>query len=441
MMSLRNIFVFFFIIPLELYFAQNSLLNGPLVGYSKMREVSVWVQTIKPGTVYVEYWVEQDTSSKFVSETIHTSSENANTGKIIITGLQPGNRYYFDIFVDNKKVDLSFQPKFRTQTLWQWRADPPNFRFAVGSCAYINEPEFDRPGEPYGGNYEIFESIADKNPEFMLWMGDNVYLREVDWDSRSGILHRYTHDRQIKELKRLFGTTHNYAIWDDHDFGPNNSDRGFINKDLTLEAFKLFWPNPSFGVNGQDGITTYFEWNDCAFFLLDDRYYRTPDRRKTGKREMLGENQLEWLIDALTSSRATFKFIVIGGQVLNSYPSGENFASFAEERDKLLNYISEEDIPGVIFLSGDIHRTELLKMEREGKYPLYEFTVSPLTSGVSNWKEKDTTHIVPGTLTYAKNFGVFEVSGERKNRILTFSDFDSNGKLLWKYTIKENELK
>ena len=33
-----------------------------------------------------------------------------------------------------------------------------------------------------------------------------------------------------------------------------------------------------------------------------------------------------------------------------------------------------------MFLSGDRHFTELLKVERPGTYPLYEFTSSPLTS-------------------------------------------------------------
>ena len=48
--------------------------------------------------------------------------------------------------------------------------------FAIGSCSYVNEPEFDRPGKPYGSNFEIFNSINNKNPDFMLWLGDNMYF-------------------------------------------------------------------------------------------------------------------------------------------------------------------------------------------------------------------------------------------------------------------------
>ena len=199
----------------------------------------------------------------------------------------------------DKLIQRSYSLEFQTQVLWQWRTDPPPFRFATGSGAYINETIYDRPGKPFGGEYEIYTRIYEQNPDFMLWLGDNFYLREVDWNSRTGILKRLTHGRATKEFQPLLGSVHNYAIWDDHDFGPNNSDRGFWNKETTLEAFKLFWPNPSYGINGKPGTTTFFEWADVDFFLLDNRYYRTPNSRKHAYREMLGEDQLEWLEDCM----------------------------------------------------------------------------------------------------------------------------------------------
>ena len=48
-------------------------------------------------------------------------------------------------------------------------------------------------------------------------------------------------------MQPLLARTHNYAIWDDHDFGPNDSDRSSAIKAITLEAFKDSWPNPSYG--------------------------------------------------------------------------------------------------------------------------------------------------------------------------------------------------
>ncbi len=88
-----------------------------------------------------------------------------------------------------------------TKSLWKWRTDAPDFSFLAGSCSYINEPEYDRPGRPYGGDFETFNSMAREEAKFMVWLGDNAYLREADWDSKFGIQHRFTHSRSLVELQ------------------------------------------------------------------------------------------------------------------------------------------------------------------------------------------------------------------------------------------------
>ena len=45
----------------------------------------------------------------------------------------------------------------------------------------------------------------------------------------------------IPSFQLLKANTSILATWDDHDFGPNDSDRGFYNKYATQQAFKDFW--------------------------------------------------------------------------------------------------------------------------------------------------------------------------------------------------------
>ena len=316
---------------------------------------------------------------------------------------------------------LPYPTSFATQELWQWRNDPPEFTIAVASCFYVNEPAFDRPGEPYGSDFQILEHLRARQPDAMVWLGDNTYLREADWHSRSGILHRYTHTRSYPGLQPLLASTHHYATWDDHDFGPNNSDRSYWAQGLTREAFELFWPNPSHGVQGVPGIATAFEWADTLFVLLDDRTNRTPNDRVTGKRTMLGDAQVEWLIDTLVSSTATLKFVAVGGQFLNPVDGFETFATFPEERERILQLLEAERVGGVFFLTGDRHRTELSKLDRRGLYPLYDLTVSPLTAGVYRGQTEVNTLRVDGTLLQDHNFALLHVAGPRTDRVLTIT--------------------
>lgn len=424
-------------------FCSAQIKSGPMLGYSEMREVLLWVQTEKADLVKFGYWEKNKPTVKFFTEEILTNKSQAFVAKIVADQVYPGKKYEYEVYVNKKKIVRNYPLEFQTQTLWQYRTDPPNFKFAVGSCTYTNEPEFDRPGSPYGKSLGIFNKIYDQKPNFMVWGGDNIYLREVDWFTRTGINHRYTDFRKQKELQPLWGSIHHYAIWDDHDFGPNDSDRSFWGKNLTLDIFKNFWGNLNY-VFKDEGVTGSFMWEDCQFFLLDNRYFRAPNEIIDENKDYFGEKQLNWLIESLKNSSAPFKFVVTGGQIVNEAKVFENMSNYPGERNKLLKKLEENKISGVLFISGDRHHTNLQKMERKESYPLYDLTISPLTSSAGKPLEEEykTKTIIEGTeLNNSQAFGIMEISGKRTDRILKINVFDGEGTKKWDYTINARDLR
>ena len=443
---MKNIFLSLLISCTLNGFSQNNLLqSGPMVGYCEMTEAVIWAQTSKEADVRVDYYAKNKPAEVFSSKTYKSSENNYFTNHIVLTQLQQGKQYHYDLFINNQKIVLPYETSFSSKKLWQWREKAPDFTIALGSCSYISEEALDRPGKPYGSNYSIFESIAKKNPDIMLWGGDNVYLREADWDSKSGIYHRYTHSRSLKEMQPLLASTQNIAIWDDHDFGPDDSDRGFYNKYTTQQAFKDFWANKFYGMdsNQKEGIFSSYNWSDAELFLLDNRFFKSPNKRQTGEKTMLGTAQIQWLIDALTYSKASFKIIVIGGQVLNTEAVFENYENYKSEKDFLLSEILANQIKGVVFISGDRHFTELSVENRPNTYPLYDWTVSPLTSGhgtVEKIAKEPNANRVPGSLFAQHVFGTLSFSGEKETRQMKMSLFDKDGAELWNKTILKSEL-
>ena len=441
---MKKVLLTLFLFQFAALFSQNNLLqSGPMVGYCEMKEAMIWLQTTKDALVKIDYYAIDNPKDKFSSDTQKSESSNGYTNHIVLNKLQPGKQYHYDVFLDGKKVVLPYETTFSSKKLWLWREDAPDFTVAFGSCNYINEEALDRPGKGYGSGYEIYESIHAKNPNIMLWGGDNVYLREADWDSKTGIYHRYTHSRSIKELQPLLASTQNFAIWDDHDFGPNDGDRSFYFKYETQNAFKNFWANKTYGTdaNQKEGIYSTFNWGDAQFFLLDDRFFKSPNDRLTGEKTIIGSIQFEWLIDALSSSKAAFKIIVIGGQVLNPSARFENYENYPKEKEKLLSEIEANKIKGVLFLTGDRHFSELSKLNRENTYPLYDWTVSPLTSGVGNsYKDDVNKNRVEGSLFAQNNFGILSFSGNKANRQLKLTLFDVQGKELWNKVITKKEM-
>jgi len=409
----------------SLVLAQATLVSGPMLGSVNIRDAKIWFQFDGPGDQELIYWPESEPALR-KSLVLYPNSEYGWTATAALSDLQAGTTYQY-----NLKSFPSSKWSFGTQSLWQWRSDPPAFRMAMGSCTYINEPDFDRPGKPYGGEYEIYTSISNTKPELMLWLGDNVYFREVDWTSKSGMVHRYSHTRRNPELNALLPACAHYAIWDDHDFGPNDATGCFVHKESALEVFEQFWANPTTGISHGDGITTQFNWNDIDYFLLDNRYNRTSSDLKGLPTTILGEDQIQWLIQSLKASAAPFKMVAIGGQVLSTAEKFENYSTFPEERTRLLKLIEENDIRGVIFLTGDRHCTELSKLELAGGNVIYDLTCSPLSSTAYDVSKEENTLRVPGTLVPVRNFATIEFSGPSKERIAEIKVFNSSGEMLW----------
>lgn len=426
-------------------FSQNNLQSGPMVGYCEMKEAMIWLQTEKTASVFIEYYATENAKQVFQTSVATTNKENGFTCHLLLDKLQPGKKYNYSVFIDKKKIELPYETSFSSKKLWQWRENAPDFTIALGSCSYVSEESLDRPGKPYGSNYFIFESIAKKNPDIMLWGGDNIYLREADWDSQTGIYHRYSHSRKIKEMQPLLAKTQNFAIWDDHDFGPNDSDRGFYNKYVTQQAFKDFWANKFYGSNPnqKEGVYSSFNWGDAEVFLLDNRFFKSPNERVTGDKELLGATQMQWLIDALVASKASFKLIVVGGQVLNSAAVFENYENYKAEKELLLNEIAANKIKGVLFISGDRHFSELSELKRANTYSLFDWTVSPLTSGHGNLEKvakEDNQNRVAGSLFAQHVFGTVSFSGDKENRQMKLTLFDNEGKELWNKVILKKDL-
>jgi alkaline phosphatase D len=191
-------------------------------------------------------------------------------------------------------------------------------------------------------------------------------------------------------------------------------------------------------------------WGDADIFLTDDRWWRSADRMKDSvdgkpnpEKRMLGKQQMEWLKNSLLYSGATFKIIAMGSQVLNPPVSPfDKLSNFPAEYDELMNFLKENKINGVVFLTGDRHHSEIIKVDRPGTYSLYDITSSPLTSGthVFGGAEKNNPYRVLG-IDQKQNYGRFSFSGKRGERKLTVNFIGVKGEPLGEWSITEKELK
>lgn len=454
-----------------------GLKNGPMIGASAMSEVQLWVQTDGAAEVVIEYWNLDTPEHILRTEPIQTRRHYGFVAKPVADQVAAGQRYGYRVLINGNEVTPMYREGFRdgaipltfhTPRNWRFRASGHevfDFTVGFGSCAYINEPEggFDRMGgRPYGGEYQIFESIYEQSPDFFIWLGDNVYYREPDWTTRSGKIHRWTHDRSIPELRPMLATIPQYAIWDDHDYGPNDAGREYWHRELATEIFTLFWANPTVGFPGQGGISSYFAWGDVHFYLLDNRSFRsTPvmDPRPFGQTpQQLGKEQIDTLVELMIFNRwqsissypSTFHVVAVGSQILSPH-SKDSLPSYPEEWQYLFDRLVQAEMHNVIFITGDVHFGEVSRKVYPGggltgvpgrygnpgtDYVFWDITSSSLTAG--SWPGAPAERnpyrfdIFPGETDRAgqRNFATLSFEGPLTERRAIIRFFDSDGNLL-----------
>jgi len=408
-------------------------------GFADQQGMLLWLQGARAESLTVEVRAGEDLAAPAQSFGAEMRAAEDFTTIVPIAGLEPGTKHHYVVRAADGSARA--QGRFATQPLWQWRTDPPTVRIATGSCNYLNDFHFDRPGKPYGGGEEIFDTIAGLQPDLMLWLGDNIYLREPEYTSREGINRRYRFYRSHARMEKLLTAAPQVAIWDDHDFGPNDSDASYSGRGWTLEMFRRYWPIPY--SPPADGLYGAFTQGDVDLFLLDDRSYRDPDGWSEGPdKVMYGRKQMEWLKRALVYSKAPFKLVCGGSQFFNGVSRYETWARYPAEQKDLVDFLAASRVPGVVFLSGDRHFFEGLRVERPDLYTLHEFTISPFTAGLSKPDERERTNplLVPGSLVTERNFAMITVTGPRGNRRLALELFDAKGAKLYEWSVGAHDL-
>ncbi len=411
-----------------------KLITGPIVGSVTKNSAKVWIAYSGKGQNVL---ILGDTAEKRVYYPTNLSYITNKKGEVALTmdftGLKPDHTYNVLVSIDGWGANAKYYFKTQADTVVK------DFNFLLGSCALMM-PGITRAVFP-GGAAWIYTRMKKKQSDFMVWLGDDVYYWKKSYSSFDGMFNYNIRLRKtFRKYRDFLSTTPQYAIWDDHDYGPDNSDRRFTLKDSSLKVFKGMWPNTYPEGDQFKGNYFNFRYYDAEFFMCDDRYSRAPDGDSLG--DFLGEKQMIWLKNKLQMSDASFKFIAIGSQVINDNHFGESYATYPRERNDLLDFIARNNIKGVIFLTGDKHYSELSKRDWKG-YPMYDLTCSPLTTPPLPRRLLGAYHNeyrVKGTDYAKRNFGRISFSGEAGNRNMTIDIFGRSGHKRRTVVLNEKEM-
>ena len=325
------------------------------------------------------------------------------TAQIEVEDLEPGTTYYYRFWEASQKGHTGSESLYpfqsetgRTKTL---PSDPNSIKFGFVSCLNFTEGYF--------GALQALDGC-----DFVISLGDNIYETGSKSDSarivrKDNIGNGTAHTLEdFRDKYRLYFTDPHlrkaraerpwFVLWDDHEFFnnyPGRADALFPDKRSGLYASgrrAFLEHNPVGKERRTQNYCSRSLGRLAEFFFLDERSFRplVPCKDTLSKgcpalndreRSMLGKSQINWFLEGLKSSEARHK--IVANEVmmmpllitknsqlkkegpLSAFQERDNgfFANldswdgFPSERSKILDCLSENNVTGVTFCTGDIH--------------------------------------------------------------------------------------
>mgnify|MGYP000389157191 CR=1 FL=1 len=305
----------------------------------------------------------------------------------------------------------------------------------------------------------IFNNIVNHNPDLFIFLGDNIYGDTSDMEKLKAKYQRLLNKKSYINLKNNVPII---ATWDDHDYGKNDAGKNYAFKEQSKEIFLNAFDEPKSSERRKHkGIYHSYEYNidgnKLQVILLDTRTFRDDLKRYKGefdkddrysfyhksysahtntKTTILGKQQWKWLRKQLKKP-ADVRIIGTGTQFGIEWNGYESWANFPHEQEKMLKLIKKTKAEGVLFISGDVHYSEISKIKSPNTYPIYDFTSSGLSS---TWEfATPNKNRIEGPIM-DNHFGLITIDWKNKKTAIKMETWDIHNNQRIEYSLSLKEL-
>jgi alkaline phosphatase D len=411
----------------------HGVASGDVTPFSAV----LWTRVDQAAKLKLEVSTNQSFQTEAFKEHVLASADNDFTVKAVAAPLAPGQTYYYRWRHGNLTSDVG---SFKTAPLPSTAADV-RFAFAGDSDGFGIPVPF--------GDFGVLDAIGLEDPDFWVYLGDTIYSDSgLRPGGPATTLDQYRDAYKLNRgvdsgaLADLMAATSTYAIWDDHEV-QNDFDGQTVNatryangREAFLEYMPMLEVQPPDPACAGDPLFRVFRWGkDTDVIVLDERSCRSadvlpacivaalgqPDLAPTlptslriafggllpsplnlllqpsppagcltaindSSRTMLGSVQKELLKAVLQHSDAKFKFVIneVPIQQIYALPY-DRWEGYGAERAEILNFISDNSIDNVIFLTTDTHANMINEVKTDILNPFapvagQEFVTGPIAT-------------------------------------------------------------
>ncbi len=289
-----------------------------------------------------------------------------NDGSLVhvdVQGLAPG-RWYEYAFVEvraSSVISRSAIARFRTAIDLH---ESPIIKVGATACTDESIP------------FDVLEAAGTRRDlDLFLLLGDTAYCDEAT--ELPGYRAVWDRHLRIEGARKLREATSLLTTWDDHEIANDwttldpppfgsilvTPERFAAARTAFFDYAPLRRPSAS-----PDRLWRSSRWGrTLEVFCIDARSERMSDRllpipipTPSARSTYLSRAQMDWLKNGLRASPCRFK-LIMNSAPITEWPSlfqfyrTDRWEGFPTSRTEILSFIETEDIPGVIWVSGDFH--------------------------------------------------------------------------------------
>ena len=327
--------------------------HGPVVGAVTASSATVFVRTFGMASVQlgISTAADEQGDSRWTAPVI-TRRETDFTTMIPLTALQADTAYYITVLVNGAPQTVGDLPHFRTLP---GAGRPAKIVYLTDFATTSN------PGTILPTN--TFAHAGEENADLVVIGGDFDHREPHSLEDKRQMfkdLYNVNDPNMASFVTDVLWTAPVAHMWDDHDYGRNDEDKGYFGRELSQrvirEIFPLY-PTPS-----NYGIWQKINLGPVEIFLVDARSQRdNVDDPDGPEKSMLDGNNLGiygqryWLEQGLLQSTATWKLLMVQVPFNPTVHKSDSWRTYQFERDWLLELVQNARIKGVVFISGDMH--------------------------------------------------------------------------------------
>jgi hypothetical protein len=330
------------------------------------------------------------------------------------TGLQPNTRYYYAL-EDGGVLDTTFSGTFRTHPVAA--GERASFMFGAagdagltgeGDASYITSAVSDNP---------VFDTMRSQSAaqDWLAFyhLGD-LHYRNIATATTSDYRNAYNDNLTYNgtlgaaaRQGRFFRDVSMAYVWDDHDFGPNNSDRTAAGNATANSVYRERVPH--YTLPSASTINQSWQVGRVLFIASDVRSARDPNSDpQSPTKTMLGSAQKTWMESILAANAGGAEALVwiSPSRWLADGTGTDTWNSFLHERDQMIQMFADTGwLDKMIQLTADMHALSICSGPANyyGGFPIYMF--ASMDSGA--WSEDPLYDI--GSQQGRQQYGTMQV--------------------------------